>query len=172
MQENRADGAVLSNRHRYQMVRGQIYAAQPNVMAKKHNTTRCNVRVVFSYEKFQERMSRKHRRIIVRRYIPNSPKEGRLRDERLNDESPIKRLREEGQKRETSFAIAVLCCLRGYNSIKISVKRCASYNHPVFSGSSAVCAVVIPERMRRGTYKFNGSNHFAGSRLAAAEGNF
>jgi hypothetical protein len=32
------------------MVRGLINEVQPNVLAKKHNMTRCNVRVVFWHE--------------------------------------------------------------------------------------------------------------------------
>src|SRR5215467_5991253 len=61
-----APTARFLNRHRYQMVWGQINGVQPNVLAKKHNTTRCNVRVVFWYEIFRE-CHRKHRRIVARR---------------------------------------------------------------------------------------------------------
>jgi hypothetical protein len=149
------------------MVRGQINVVQPNYWRK--STIRRAVMFVLSsgMRHSGRECHRKHRRIIVGRYILNSQKEWRSRHDLLNNESLIKRLREKGQNRENPSAAAILCHLRGYNSIKISVKRCASYNHPVFSGSSAMCAVVILGSDTASTYKFNGSNDFAGSRLAA-----
>jgi len=49
-----------------------------------------------------------------------------------------------GDRKGKTNPLSAPMLLRGYNSIKINVKRRRVYNHPVFTGSGALSAVVLP----------------------------